>query len=275
MPKIQRTLTTTDGIKIYYEFIPNPDKPFLLMNHGNGNCLDDWYTLGYVDLLKDDFQIIMVDARGFGKSDKPLEPEAYTEDKISGDFIAVLNVLGVDKCHYFGNSRGGSMGFIFAALHSERFCSFCLCSAQPYGSAGPRLSISFTEWLTKGIEVFVDKLEATLGKPFPEGIRKTFLKNNPTAMLAANHLAWTDYSSAFYHSGAPPCLLIVGEKDSVADSNRTFVARAIELHNTEIQLKILEGMSHADIYWRSDVVGPLLKEFHCTARHAHTVTASL
>ncbi len=109
---IQGTVTMKDGVKIYYEFIPNSDKPFLLMNHGNGNRLNDWYILGYVDRLKADFQLIMVDARGFGKSDKPQEAGAYTEDKISGDFIAVLDELNIGKCHYFGNSRGGSMGFI-------------------------------------------------------------------------------------------------------------------------------------------------------------------
>ena len=32
---------------------------------------------GYVDALKANYQLIMVDARGHGKSDKPYDPAAY------------------------------------------------------------------------------------------------------------------------------------------------------------------------------------------------------
>jgi pimeloyl-ACP methyl ester carboxylesterase len=248
---------SNDGIKIYYEVIGADNKPALLMNHGNGNCIEDWKALGYIEILSSNFQLILVDARGFGRSDKPQTPDKYTPEMTTKDFILVLDKLEIEKCHYFGNSRGGSMGYLFKKIYPERFKSFCLCSSQPYGSKGPKLSKDFIEWLEVGIDYFVEKLELALKQPFPPKLKSSFLKNNPKALIAANTLPWPDYSSEFSNSNSQKLLLIAGQNDPVC----TYNLKLQEEYGENIQLKILQGFTHAQVYWNSSIVAPLARDF--------------
>ena len=64
---------TRDGIKVCYRTEGDRNKPALIMLHGFGNNSQNWYDLGYVDILKSHFCLIMPDVRGFGHSDKSRE----------------------------------------------------------------------------------------------------------------------------------------------------------------------------------------------------------
>jgi pimeloyl-ACP methyl ester carboxylesterase len=44
---------------------------------GEGGDLNAWRKTGYTQALKDDFQLILIDARGQGDSDKPEDAKAY------------------------------------------------------------------------------------------------------------------------------------------------------------------------------------------------------
>ena len=127
------SFTQKSGLKIYFETAGDPNKPALLMNHGLGNSVANWHQLGYVDKLSPHFYLIMYDGRGFGKSDKPYESLSYKPNLLLDDCIAVLDELNIEKCHFFGNSRGGSLGFIAAESHSNSFTSFIIGGANPYG----------------------------------------------------------------------------------------------------------------------------------------------
>ena len=52
-------LTGTE-ITIHYEVV-GQGKPSIVFHHGNGNCIKDWYALGYVSALKSDFQLVLID----------------------------------------------------------------------------------------------------------------------------------------------------------------------------------------------------------------------
>ncbi len=52
--------------------------PPLLLHHGFTGSSRDWETFGVVAVLRDSYQLIMLDARGHGASDKPHDPSAYT-----------------------------------------------------------------------------------------------------------------------------------------------------------------------------------------------------
>jgi pimeloyl-ACP methyl ester carboxylesterase len=58
-----------NGVKIYYEV--EGQGPPLLMLHGFAGSLEDWREAGYVAAFKNDYQLILVDLIGHGKSDKP------------------------------------------------------------------------------------------------------------------------------------------------------------------------------------------------------------
>lgn len=251
-------IKSSDGILIHYKVIGESKNPTILFNHGNGNSIEDWFTLGYVDRLAENFRLILVDGRGFGQSEKPTDPKFYSTELIADDFIYVLRDLNIDHCHYFGNSRGGNMGFLFAKRFPEYFLSYTLCSTQPFGSQATMLSADFPVWLSKGMSFFIDKIEASLGKKFPDGVRTTFLKNDPKAMIAANTLKWPGHLDCF-HNTTTPCHIIVGEKDSVLPYNIEYIKSLPE--KSAVKLTILPDLGHAEVYWSSIAITPILTEF--------------
>jgi pimeloyl-ACP methyl ester carboxylesterase len=59
----------SDGIRIHYEV--EGDGPPLVLQHGFGQKASSWRLGGYVDALKSQYRLVLVDARGHGESDKP------------------------------------------------------------------------------------------------------------------------------------------------------------------------------------------------------------
>ena len=112
-----------DGVQIYYEVVG--EGPPLLLLHGMGGTLLDWYEFGYVDALKDDYQLILMDWRGHHKSDKPLEPEAYSNQLLISDVVAVLDELGIDKVHAFATVPEDE-GYALVKYAPERVSSLIL-----------------------------------------------------------------------------------------------------------------------------------------------------
>ena len=82
------------GAKIYYE-VEGKGQP-LVLAYGLTGGLNCWRMTGIVDLLSKDFQLILFDARGHGRSDKPHEVSAYGL-KMANDVVAVLDHVGIDK----------------------------------------------------------------------------------------------------------------------------------------------------------------------------------
>jgi pimeloyl-ACP methyl ester carboxylesterase len=67
-------------VRIHYE-VEGTGSPFVLQ-HGITDGLESWYEYGFVDALRDDHTLILIDARGHGGSDKPHDPVAYGLDRV-------------------------------------------------------------------------------------------------------------------------------------------------------------------------------------------------
>ncbi len=83
------------GLRIHYE-VTGEGAPLVLL-HGFGVSGDAWHTGGHVSALKDEFEVITMDARGHGRSDKPHDLSAYSLRNRVLDVTAVLDDAGVDK----------------------------------------------------------------------------------------------------------------------------------------------------------------------------------
>lgn len=94
-----------DKTKIYYE-VKGKGFPVLLV-HGfivNG---ESWKKAAIYNGLTDaGYQIITLDMRGNGKSDKPHDPEAYANDAEAKDIMGLLTMLGIAEYDAVGYSRG-------------------------------------------------------------------------------------------------------------------------------------------------------------------------
>lgn len=120
--KIEGYFSSFDKTTIYYEVKGNPGKPVLLIHGFTGTC-NDWKNKPVTDsLLANGFEIILVDLRGNGLSDKPATPKAYADNAEAKDLAGLMNFLGIKKYDAIGYSRGS---IILASLlvldqHCER-----------------------------------------------------------------------------------------------------------------------------------------------------------
>jgi pimeloyl-ACP methyl ester carboxylesterase len=97
-----------EGIKIYYEIVG--EGPPVVMIHGFPANLERWKETNWVATLKEDFQLILLDCRGHGKSDKPHD-ESYYGQKMTDDVMKLMEHLSIDKANFFGYSMGASITF--------------------------------------------------------------------------------------------------------------------------------------------------------------------
>lgn len=72
-------------------------------------------------------QVIMMDKRGVGLSDRVTEPSTL-EDYV-GDVLAVMDAEGVESAHFVGHSEGGIIAAALAALHPSRVRRLCMLGA--------------------------------------------------------------------------------------------------------------------------------------------------
>jgi len=87
----------------------------ILIQHGFGRHADFWYH--WIPVLSRQFHVIRRDLRGHGHSSYPREDEKYeyNVETIVGEIVDTLDQLGVEKCHFLGESTGGMLGEILAA----------------------------------------------------------------------------------------------------------------------------------------------------------------
>ena len=123
-PKTISGFAENNGVRIHYE-VEGQGPPLVLVHWASGST-QDRRMFGYVDALKDKYQLILIDMRGHGKSDKPHDPAAYDAETQVLDIVAVLDDLGIDKANYFGYSLGGRLGWAIAKYAPERLQSLII-----------------------------------------------------------------------------------------------------------------------------------------------------
>jgi pimeloyl-ACP methyl ester carboxylesterase len=238
------------GVRIYYE-VEGEGSPLVLV-HGFTDSLQGWREYGYVEELKKEHRLVLIDARGHGGSDKPHDPEAYGLKHRSADVVAVLDDLGIDRAHYFGYSLGGWVGFGLAKYAPERIRSLIIGGAQPYGQS---MGL-YRQALAGGIEGWVEVVEKMLGSPVTPEAKEWLLGNDVRALLASVADDRPDISEILSTMTTMPSLLYTGE----ADPLRPLVERcASELPNG--RFFSLPGVNHIQGAVRSDLVLPQVVEF--------------
>lgn len=97
--------TSFDNTRIYYEVHSN-GYPVLLI-HGFSGTGQGWKNCSvYNDLLKAGYQVILIDQRGNGLSDKPHTDAAYANDAEAKDITGLISNLNIKQYDAVGYSRG-------------------------------------------------------------------------------------------------------------------------------------------------------------------------
>jgi pimeloyl-ACP methyl ester carboxylesterase len=215
-----------EGVRIYYE-IEGQDKPALVLAHGGTGSLEDWRKHGYTDSFKDEFQLILFDARVHGRSDRPFEASISA---MADDVIAVLDSAGVSEANYWGYSMGSAIGLDLAVRHASRFCSFIFGGISPY------------KWPEAIVEPLIEVRREYIGKNKADvAVLSALINRRP---LTVDELSGIDV----------PCLFYCGDKDPFhagAEKCVRYIPKA--------RFVSLAGANHASV--KAEQVIPHVKQF--------------
>ena len=146
-----------------------------------------------------DFRVIAMDQRNAGGRSRAPITARDGWHTYAADHIALLDHLGIDQCHLYGQCIGGS--FILSLLKAQPQRIACAVLAQPIGRVGamaPGRPARFNAWA----ETLKDHPEAT-----PQ-VLDAFCQN-----LYAPGFAYS-VDRAFVSSCPTPCLVLAGNDEA-------------------------------------------------------------
>ena len=104
------------------------DAPVLVLGNSLGSNQGMWAPL--IPAFASRFRVLAVETRGHGGSEVP--PGPYALDELGGDFLAVLDGLGLATVRYAGLSLGGMIGMWLASHAPERIERLALVCTSAY-----------------------------------------------------------------------------------------------------------------------------------------------
>jgi pimeloyl-ACP methyl ester carboxylesterase len=105
-----------DTAELRLHAVVGGEGPPLLLVHG---WPETWYAWRLVmPALARDFEVIAVDQRGIGLTDKP--EDGYDTGTLAGDLIALMDALGHERFAMYGTDTGMPIAYALAADHPDR-----------------------------------------------------------------------------------------------------------------------------------------------------------
>lgn len=238
------------GVRIYYEVVGVGRA--LVLHHGFTDSLTTWHELGYASAFAERRQVIVLDARGHGASDKPHDPVAYSWERRAADVVAVLDAEQIETADFYGVSMGGSVGFALATRAPDRFSSLIIGAADDATLPGQ----GFAELLAEGAAALVAIWEQQ--GQLSAGLRQRLLANDLEALTALVNRPRPDENQLTdaFRKAAMPRMLIAGELDpGFAD------IAELAASMPEVRFVSLPGLNHYESFRCADVALPHLITF--------------
>ena len=248
-----------NGVRIYYEV--EGQGPPLVLAHGVSGNLNMWRKAGgYVDALKSDYRLILFDARGHGRSDKPHDAADYGT-KMTDDVVSILDSMHISRAYYFGYSMGARIGYYLAAIHADRFRGFILGGAGIIDAATSGARAEVTQGLLnipKDRQAALIGRERELGRPLTSEEKADLLAIDPEALLALRSAlaAMPELNRQYLSAIASPCLLYCGDTDPRYSGTKEAAA-----YIPDARFVSLPGLDHKPVFAQSSLILPHIMQF--------------
>jgi pimeloyl-ACP methyl ester carboxylesterase len=220
-----------------------------------------WRMAGYPAGLGDR-QVILMDHRGHGASERPRTVEEHRIDRYVEDVVAVADDLGLATFSFFGYSAGASVGYRLAATRPER-----VDALVGLGAVGPQESNDDDD---DGVAEIAGRVrmhgsgelvtwlreeETDIPGWFEDQMRST--DPEMFALTIEARATWAGLWSEF-PSVRCPTLLIVGETEEPDAGENASRAAALMGDGRAV---VLPGLGHVAAFVRSDLVIPHVRAF--------------
>lgn len=274
MSKWSDGYVNSNGIKVHY-YRTGGDKPKVVFNHGAGDDGLCWTHV--VKELENDYDVIMIDARGHGKTDSTRGD--YSTAQRVADLAGVIQALGLNRPVIGGHSMGADTSMNFAAIHPDMTRAIFLedppiiLPGEKFGDGKQELK---TEDLGKMMVRFM-----RIFKYMPRFIAiRMARKANPTypndeiiPWLDAKERVSSDFLNSMtsmefdvadpfevFRKITVPVILFIGDKEKMSIVSKNAAQQAASV-NDKIKVVHLEGASHDIRRTRFDGYIPALKDF--------------
>jgi pimeloyl-ACP methyl ester carboxylesterase len=215
----------------------------------------------------DGFQLIALDCRGHGQSDKPHDPKKYGSE-MAADVVRLLDHLKIKKAHLIGYSSGAFIAGKVAATHPKRVLSVVYAGQAPLVAEARTSGSSEVEIFAKAVEEGKDLGSYIIavtppGQPkLAEGqaskIAKFLFDGKDVKALAAAGLSFKnlEVTAKQLRKCKAPILFIHGgnESDYVKDhvsAVRKLIGRG--------EVKIVEGGDHMTTLTKPEFVSAIIE----------------
>lgn len=215
------------GVRIHYEVF-GEGKPLVLVHGFVASLRANWLATGWIDLLSPLRQVIALDCRGHGESEKPHDADAYAAHAMTDDVVRLMDHLGVATADLFGYSMGAGIALRALVRYPERFTSVVLGGIGDVQRRGGRRP-GVAEALLADDPASVTDPVAKAFRLFADG-----LKSDRRALAAYQQAERAPVERAQLEAIGVPVLIVNGAKDNVAGSAHEIVsaipgARFVEL----------------------------------------------
>jgi pimeloyl-ACP methyl ester carboxylesterase len=235
-----------ESVEIFYR-VEGRGEPLVLL-HGFTDNSEAWSEYGFTQKLLDaGRRLIMIDARGHGRSSRPHDAAAYAPRARAADVVAVLDALRLPRADLLGYSMGGWTAYCVAQHFPERVRSVIAGGTQPYGqSLEPYRRI-----LACGLDCWADVVEEMADRPVA---RRRLLANDVAALAAVVAEDRPNIAAQVARSGVP-MLLYAGTGDPIHDLIRRFAREA------KAEFLSLAERNHIQALHAADAVVPAAVAF--------------
>ena len=139
--------TTRDGVRLHWEVFGDGERTVFLLPTWSIVHSRHWKL--QVPFLARHCRVLVMDGRGNGLSDRPVEPAAYAPEEYAADALAVMDDTGTGTAALVAFSQGARWAAILAAEHPERVSAVALISPAlpvgPWRSVQQAIGVLFDE----------------------------------------------------------------------------------------------------------------------------------
>lgn len=264
--KTEAFATAPDGTRIRYVVWSGPSATRrVVLIHALAMVAEFWDQTA--EALGPDWDVLAIDCRGHGASDKPAGP--YSVEMMGDDIAAVMNHAGWDSAVVAGASMGGCIAMAVAARHPVRVSGLGLIDTTAWYGENAK-----DAWEERGQKAMEGGMEALIGFQKTRWFSEAFAAANPDVVARAVGIFTANDVPAYLEtcrmlgradlraalgSFAMPVAIMVGEEDyatpiamsealatAIPGAQMRVVAQARHMTPLEVPRIVAEVIASAD-----------------------------